>query len=65
MFGSLRMKVPSQPALKFRSGADAGFEFDAVNETFEAFDVITGEALGFKAVKEVGAQIRVLATLFQ
>jgi len=36
-----------------------------VTETFEAFDVITGEALGFEAVKKVGAQIGVLPTLFQ
>ena len=31
----------------------------------ETIDVITGEALGFEAVKKVGAQIRILPTFFQ
>ncbi len=36
-----------------------------MTETFETFDVITGEPLGFKTVKEIGAQIRILTALFQ
>jgi hypothetical protein len=31
----------------------------------KAFDVITGETLGFEAVKKVGAQIRILPAVFQ
>jgi hypothetical protein len=36
-----------------------------VSEILKAFDVITGETLGFEAVKKVGAQIRILPTLLQ
>jgi hypothetical protein len=65
MFDSSGVKVPFSTCPETRSGADAGFEFDAVTEALEAFDVITGGPLGFKVVKEVGAQIRKLAILFQ
>jgi len=36
-----------------------------VSERLKAMDVITGEALGFGAVKEVVAQIGIVLTLFQ
>src|SRR5439155_21731997 len=36
-----------------------------MTKLLEAIDVITRKALGFEAVKKVGAQIRILPTLFQ
>jgi hypothetical protein len=36
-----------------------------VSEMLKALEVITGEALGFEAVKKVVAQIRIVRTVFQ
>jgi len=52
-------KTKAAPKILLGSGSSRGFERDLMAETFEALDVITGEALRFESVEEVAAQVGV------
>jgi hypothetical protein len=65
MFGRLEVKVPLPNLPDNQSDGDLRFEYDLMTKLLEAFDVITGQTLGFEAIEEVTAQINVAGSVFQ